>query len=57
MPEEVGKMQVAAIWKSPWREDLYVLVLFSCAFHRHLLLAALNFCWTWAQDSYFGGKL
>lgn len=57
MPEEVGEMQVAAIWKSLWRGHLYMLVLFSCTFHRHPLLAALNFFWTCVQDSNFGGKI
>lgn len=34
-----------------------MLVLFSCTFHRHPLLAALNFFWTCVQDSNFGGKI
>lgn len=43
-------MQVAAIWQSPWREDL-------CVYHRHPLLAAFNFLWNCVQDSNFGGKI
>lgn len=42
MPQEVGETQVAAIWKSPRREHLSVLVLLACVFHRHPLLAALS---------------